>query len=437
MESRTFTGKTADEATGIALKSLGVELEDVEIKVVSPGRSGILGLGGAPAVIEVKLLRKLDAPAPAAPRPPREQREPREPREVREPREPREPRERREPTPPAAPRAESAPKAEDVAAQPEGQREPGDWRGGRRRRGTGRQQPRDESAQPDAPARQDDAVAESGAAPSQPRGGIVAPRPTAMRHGASEEEIAADQDYPDAPPTERDAEAEEAVAKLLDYFLSSMGVVAETFVRDELDSGSLVFEIEGPDAGLLIGRRGETLQALQFMVRMITNRQLTRKSYVIIDVEGYRERRAEMLRNLARRTAGRVSTSERPASLEPMPPGERRIIHMALADNPRIRTESEGEGNRRHVVILPRRSGPVRGQPDDAEGAQEEGARPGFRQRRPRRGFGRRSDGPQGERTAEGVPPTDGADAPGNQAGAPADDRPAPDDSSDSSEESR
>jgi spoIIIJ-associated protein len=211
--------------------------------------------------------------------------------------------------------------------------------------------------------------------------------------------MAAEQDYPEAPPTERDAEAEEMIAKLLDFFLASMGVVAETFVRDELDSGSLVFEIEGPDAGLLIGRRGETLQALQFAVRMVTNRQLGRKCYVIIDVEGYRERRSEMLQRLARRTAGRVATMGRPASLEPMTPAERRIIHMTLADHPRVRTESEGEGNRRRVVVMPKRAGGGRPGRDDGEG-QVQGApdeRGGFRGRRMRRPYNRRGPGaPQG-----------------------------------------
>jgi spoIIIJ-associated protein len=157
------------------------------------------------------------------------------------------------------------------------------------------------------------------------------------------------------PPRERDAEAEQLVAEILDYFLATMGVVAETYVRDELEDDSLIFEIEGEDAGLLIGRRGETLHALQFLVRMIVSRQLGRKAYVVIDVEDYRRRRADMLRRLARRTAGRVASSGRATALDPMPPGERRIVHMALASHPRVRTESEGEGNQRRVVVMPRR----------------------------------------------------------------------------------
>lgn len=144
------------------------------------------------------------------------------------------------------------------------------------------------------------------------------------------------------------------MAEVVDYFLATMGVVAETYVRDDTEDGSLVFEIEGDDAGLLIGRRGETLQALQFLVRMVVSRQLGRKAFVVIDVEDYRQRRADMLRSLARRTAGRVASSGRSSALDPMPPGERRIVHMSLATHPRVVTESEGEGNQRRVVILPR-----------------------------------------------------------------------------------
>jgi len=167
-------------------------------------------------------------------------------------------------------------------------------------------------------------------------------QPAALRRPAEKEE-----------PAERDTEAEQLVTELLDYFLSSMGVIATTYVRDEMVDGAIAFDIEGEDAGLLIGRRGETLQSLQFLVHMIVNRQLGRKAYVVIDVEGYRERRWEMLRTLARRTAGRVASSGDPAALEPMSPAERRIVHMALANHPQVRTESEGEGGGRRVVIFP------------------------------------------------------------------------------------
>ena len=374
-------------------------------------------------MIEVKLLKRPDAPPPT-PTPasispriiPAEQIERRERRErVSGDRQMAE-------RPPAAPSSGAPASGTGAAPQAEGGDRRFDRRGRRGGAGRGRWQDRGEQGAPgagadmppsDRPAPEDRPHRRS-APVAQPMDQEVPAGP------ASEEEMAAEQDYPEAPPAERDAEAEQMVAQLLSYLLSSMGVQAETYVRDELESGSIVFEIEGADSGLLIGRRGEPLAAVQFLVRMIANRQLGRKCYVIIDVEGYRERRADMLRRLARRTAGRVASSGRPAALEPMSPAERRIIHMALADHPRVRTESEGEGNRRRVVVLPRRGGPMggpgapgrpdappsgdqpamdRGQPGYQErgGYQDRGPRPdapsggpgGFQDRGgPRRGFG-------------------------------------------------
>lgn len=157
------------------------------------------------------------------------------------------------------------------------------------------------------------------------------------------------------PAGEPDPEAEQLATEILDFFLGTMGVVATTFIREDSPAGVTAFEIEGEDAGLLIGRRGETLQALQFLVNLIVNKQLDRQVYITIDVEGYRERRQESLRTLAQRTASRVSDSGRPVQLQPMPASERRVIHMTLADHPEVRTESKGDGDQRRVVVLPKR----------------------------------------------------------------------------------
>jgi len=154
---------------------------------------------------------------------------------------------------------------------------------------------------------------------------------------------------------EPDPEAEQLATEILDFFLGTMGVVATTFVREDATDGVIAFEIEGEDAGLLIGRRGETLQSLQFLVNLIVNKQLGRQVYVTIDVEGYRERRQDSLRSLAERTAERVVSSGRSVQLQPMPAAERRIIHVTLAEHPDVRTESKGDGDQRRVVVLPKR----------------------------------------------------------------------------------
>ena len=120
--------------------------------------------------------------------------------------------------------------------------------------------------------------------------------------------------------------------------------------NDDLDGP--IFEIEGDDAGLLIGRKGETLKTLQFLVRFIVSQRLDDRVNLMIDVEGYQERRHQSLANMARRVAQRVTDTGKPITLEPMPPNERRIVHLTLSDHPRVTTESTGMGSSRQVVIL-------------------------------------------------------------------------------------
>ena len=112
-------------------------------------------------------------------------------------------------------------------------------------------------------------------------------------------------------------------------------------------------DIQGKDLSILIGRRGETLSALQHIRRLIVGKELRRPVAVIIDVEGYRSRRENQLRQLARRIAKQAIETERTVALEPMPANERRIIHMELREDPKVETESIGEGNRRKVTVRP------------------------------------------------------------------------------------
>ena len=114
-------------------------------------------------------------------------------------------------------------------------------------------------------------------------------------------------------------------------------------------------DIQGEDSGLLIGKRGETLQALQFLVNLILARRQSHPR-VILDVEQYKERRNRSLQALAMRVAERVVASGRPIALEPMPAAERRIIHITLADHPDVTTESAGDGQRRKVTVMRRKS---------------------------------------------------------------------------------
>ena len=112
-------------------------------------------------------------------------------------------------------------------------------------------------------------------------------------------------------------------------------------------------EVQGPDAGRVIGRRGMTLQALQYLVSRIVGQKVSRYVPIRVDVEGYRVRREGSLRALAQRVANDVVRDGRPFDLEPMNPEERRIVHLALAEDPDVETVSEGEGEDRRVVIRP------------------------------------------------------------------------------------
>jgi spoIIIJ-associated protein len=114
----------------------------------------------------------------------------------------------------------------------------------------------------------------------------------------------------------------------------------------------LLLDLQGGDLGALIGRRGETLESLQYLLRLMVNQRLRRWFTIVVDVEGYKERRVHQLQQLALRTATQVATTGRAVALEPMPPNERRIIHIALRDHEGIYTESSGEGERRKVHII-------------------------------------------------------------------------------------
>jgi spoIIIJ-associated protein len=140
----------------------------------------------------------------------------------------------------------------------------------------------------------------------------------------------------------------------LQDILSLMNVSANV-VLDKSGAGevgNIPLDIKGEDLGILIGRRGETLSALQYLVNLIISRRLKGRVGVVVDVEGYRQRRYESLRLLARRLAEQVKSTGRSVTLEPMPPNERRIIHLELKDNPDVATQSIGQGEERKIAIL-------------------------------------------------------------------------------------
>jgi spoIIIJ-associated protein len=175
----------------------------------------------------------------------------------------------------------------------------------------------------------------------------------------SESELAEDVGRPTVEREEgkRAAEADYALG-VVTTLLDKMGVeasiaVSETEPDDLTGEIRSVIDVRGQDMGVLIGPRGETLNALQYVARLMTGHKLHQRTTFIVDVEGYRERREQSLASLAKRMADKAVRGGRPMTLEPMPPNERRIIHLTLRPDDRVYTESTGEGRRRKVRIFP------------------------------------------------------------------------------------
>jgi spoIIIJ-associated protein len=179
------------------------------------------------------------------------------------------------------------------------------------------------------------------------------------------EPVAADVEIAPSEPSDTIEDELRRVAPVarqtLQELLEKMGIQAdiEDYIKppeDEDDYYKLVLNIKGRDLGVLIGRRGETLDSMQYITRLIVGREVERRVNLVVDVEGYRVRRERSLRKLAERMAERAVTTGRRQVLEPMPAAERRIIHVALRDRTDVMTESIGQDENRKVTISLRES---------------------------------------------------------------------------------
>ena len=315
-----FSAKTKSEAITKACIELGTSSDQLEIQVVTEGSSGFFGIGSKPAVIKVrkkeevseeveiekmvesvkmdsiKPENKKETPKPA-PKPERakEQKEIKEAREVKEPREPK----------------EKAPK-------PVKEKQP--------KERPAKEKPVKETREPKERAPKEKTVKEKPAKVTKPV------------------EIITD-------PAEIKEIEERATVFLRDVFASmELGEVEITSKYNTAD-GCLEVDFEGEDMGILIGKRGQTLDSLQYLTSLVVNKGKNNYIRVKLDTEDYRRRRKETLENLARGIAYKVKKTRKPVVLEPMNPYERRIIHSALQGNKYVETVSEGEEPYRHVVV--------------------------------------------------------------------------------------
>lgn len=300
-----FSAKTKSEAITKACIELGVSSDQLDIQVVSEGSSGFFGLGSKPVIVKV---RKIETVSPED--------------EMKDIVETVKINAFKEEKKPEAPK--SAPKAEPVKANKEVKE-------------IKEKQPK--------PAKQfkEKPVKEKPVKEKMPK----EPKETAKEKPAKVTkavEILTD-------PAEIKEIEERAVVFLRDVFASMNLGEVEITSKYNTNDGSLEVDFEGEDMGILIGKRGQTLDSLQYLTSLVVNKGKANYIRVKLDTEDYRRRRKETLENLARGIAYKVKKTRKPVVLEPMNPYERRIIHSALQGNKFVETVSEGEEPYRHVVV--------------------------------------------------------------------------------------
>ena len=335
------TGKTVEDALAAALEKLGCGREEVTYEVIQEPSGGFLGLWG-----------KREARIRVTTRP-----------IIR-------PHHREIPTPPpptitAAPREESAPaRSEDDGFDPRAKRYHTDLRSSARRTAAGdgsrtETERRDAAPRRERPARDDAPRSYGNARPryegARGREGGYPPRPRRERS-----------DIPLLPLTDEMAAAAEG---FLGKIFAAMGL-SVTLNRTDTPTGT-IFNMHGENLGILIGKHGATLDALQYLTNLVVNKiPETGFARIILDVEDYRARREETLIRLAGHLADKACRIGEEIHLEPMSRHERKIIHMALQDNRRVTTYSAGDNPRRYVVIVPKRR--RYGRSDDSYEAYEQ-----------------------------------------------------------------
>ena len=314
MTFKEFTGKNVEEAIRTAMREFASDLSDLDIEILSQGSRGILGVGGEDARI---LAAPKSAVAAAD--------------TIRMPEPPAVDEADGEAAAPAAfPINEDGDAGEQLADLERAERNRHSRGGARTRGGRGRGEREPRRDRGDRPSRE----------------------PRADRGDRPPREPAP---FIPAKPLERLTDAERGAIEggrdVLTEMLRLMGV--EATVEIAMGSETSKLNVKGSDLGVLIGRRGEKLASLQHLVNLIVAKREGQWHRISVDVENYRGRREEQLRDVADRAAKRVAQSGKIIQLEPMPAIERRIVHMALVENPRVRTQSVGVEPNRRIVVLP------------------------------------------------------------------------------------
>ena len=375
MKIKEFTGKTTQEAIDNGLAELGVTIADVHVDVIQEGAKGLFGLfGSKPACVRLTVIedereddhglsdllgsfslneqKKKPAARPSAPKPAapkaevkaevKPEKKPEAPKPAPVKAEPK--KEIKVEAPKAEPKPETKAEAPKAEAQPEKKPE-------------APKPPRERKPRPPRPAREEGEKRD------------FAPMAPAETFAPTEPPVIHSEDTP----------AGRAQKFLMDV-TDRMGVKVDVYV-DDSKADNLFIHMIGDTLGILIGRRGETLDALQYLTSLQVNKGREGYIRVTLDTENYRAKREDSLRRLAQRMANRAVKTGRKVVLEPMNPYERRVLHTALQNHPAVTTHSEGEEPNRRVVIM------LKNQPERPEKSadQPRGDRPNNRRRSNRR----------------------------------------------------
>ncbi len=293
MDFLEVSAKKVDDAITKACIELGLSSDQLDITVISEGSAGFLGIGSKPAVIQVR--KKADI---------------------------------------AEPESVKAEKTEAV------------------------EKPAKETVKKETAAKVEKTVAAEKKTEKPEKSGKTEKTAGQPKEKAQKkEERPKKEAAPKAERTEEEiASMKKAAADFMGDIFKAMDLPVEIQIDYEKEDDCLNINFEGEDMGILIGKRGQTLDSLQYLVSLVVNKDVKNYVRVKLDTEDYRRRRKETLENLAKNIANKVRRSRRPVSLEAMNPYERRIIHSALQNNKYVETHSEGNEPYRHVVVTPKKN---------------------------------------------------------------------------------
>ena len=330
--SLEYIAATAEEAINKGLTSLNVTREDVDIEILDNGKKGIFGLGSRQARVRMTIkadslrasIQKEEIEAHTAPEEPKA-----EPVAA-----------------PAAPAENTAAPAQPKAEKPASTEKPArSEKPARPEKGT-------------APKKENKPAEQKGARKQEPKQAPDQPKTEKPVRVEVNIEKPAELEDGEGDPVVNE-ETMQVASNVVRDLLEKMHVKAAIQAKigeaaDDVDSRVILIDIQGDDLSFLIGRHSEVLHSLQYITSLIVGREVGHWVPLVIDVQGYRERRERQLRQMATRMAEQVAKTGRRISLEPMSATERRIIHLALRDNSQIMTESIGEEPNRKVVIYPK-----------------------------------------------------------------------------------